>query len=628
MTSSWRYPRSVNLAAIILLGVSSLSACGDGSGSITDPESPPANPPDGGGGGSGSVNNAPTIAGTPPASIEIGDNYSFQPEATDPDGDTLTFSIEAKPDWASFDSATGGLSGTPQVGDEGPYDDIVIEVSDGSATDSLDFAVAVTEPGGSGPANNPPNIAGTPPASIDVGVNYSFQPEASDLDGDTLTFSIQAKPSWASFDTGTGALSGTPQDGDEGPYEFISILVSDGSAFDSLDFDITVNEADGGGGGGSGSGNNAPTVSGTPPAAITVGENYSFQPAASDPDGDALTFSIEAKPSWASFNSASGALSGTPDAGDEGPYDGISIVASDGSATDSLDFAITVNPAGGGGSGSDNSAPTISGTPPAAITVGENYSFQPAASDPEGDDLTFSIQAKPSWASFDSATGALSGTPEGSDEDLYDDISIVVSDGSATDSLDFAITVNPVGGGGSANDAPTITGTPPASVKVGDNYSFQPAASDPDGDALTFSIQAKPSWASFNAATGALSGTPQAGDEGPYDDISIVVSDGSATDSLDFAVTVNQVALGSADISWAPPTRNSDGSTLTDLTAYKIYYGTTRGNYTEEIQIDNPGLTTYVLDNLSPDTYYFVATAINSKGVESDFSGVLVKVVD
>ena len=180
----------------------------------------------------------------------------------------------------------------------------------------------------------------------------------------------------------------------------------------------------------------------------------------------------------------------------------------------------------------------------------------------------------------------------------------------------------------SENRAPTITGTPPTSVKVGDAYSFQPDASDPDGDTLTFSIQSKPLWASFDSATGTLSGTPQAGDEGTYDDISIVVTDGSSNDSMNFAITVNLVALGSVEISWTAPTMNTDGSALTDLTAYKIYYGTTQGNYDEEIGIDNLGLTTYIVENLSPDTYYFVATAINSSGVESDHSGVFVEVVD
>src|SRR5690606_25379922 len=66
-------------------------------------------------------------------------------------------------------------------------------------------------------ANQPPEISGDPPASVLAGEAYSFQPEASDPDGDAVGFSIRGKPSWASFDTLTGRLSGTPDGSDVGP---------------------------------------------------------------------------------------------------------------------------------------------------------------------------------------------------------------------------------------------------------------------------------------------------------------------------------------------------------------------------------------------------------------------------
>lgn len=174
----------------------------------------------------------------------------------------------------------------------------------------------------------------------------------------------------------------------------------------------------------------------------------------------------------------------------------------------------------------------------------------------------------------------------------------------------------------SGNSPPVISGNPPPSVVVGNTYSFTPSASDPDGDAISFSIQGKPAWASFDSGTGKLSGTPQAGDEGPYDGISIAASDGSSSDSLDFTINVTQGGDGSITLSWQAPTMNTDGSALTDLAGYKIYYGLAPGDYTEEIRIDNPGLTTYLVENLSPDTWYFTATAVNTANIESDFSGV------
>ena len=70
-------------------------------------------------------------------------------------------------------------------------------------------------------------------------------------------------------------------------------------------------------------------------------------------------------------------------------------------------------------------------------------------------------------------------------------------------------------------------------------------------------------------------------------------------------------------INWQPPTENTDGSALTNLSGYNIHYGTQSGNYTQTISVSNPGLATYVVDNLSPGTYYFAVAAVNSSGTES-----------
>lgn len=90
----------------------------------------------------------------------------------------------------------------------------------------------------------------------------------------------------------------------------------------------------------------------------------------------------------------------------------------------------------------------------------------------------------------------------------------------------------------------------------------------------------------------------------------------------------NPVFPGSVTLAWQPPTENADGSPLTDLSGYTIYVGTEPNSYSfREIRLDNPGLTTYVVDNLGPGTYYFAATAFNSSGVESSFSGEVAKTV-
>jgi len=183
------------------------------------------------------------------------------------------------------------------------------------------------------------------------------------------------------------------------------------------------------------------------------------------------------------------------------------------------------------------------------------------------------------------------------------------------------------GGGGGSNDpdppaatnrAPTISGTPTATIVEGEFYEFMPSASDPDGDALEFSISRKPAWASFNRDTGRLSGTPGADDVGNFTNIVITVSDGNATDSLGgFDITVDAIALGTATLSWNPPTENTDGTTLTDLAGYRIYYGRSENQLNRTIVINNPGLTRYVVENLAQANWYFSMTSVNTDGVES-----------
>ncbi len=272
-----------------------------------------------------------------------------------------------------------------------------------------------------------------------------------------------------------------------------------------------------------------------------------------------------------------------------------------------------------------NTAPQISGTAPTNVDVGEPYSFTPSASDADGDSLSFSISNQPTWTSFDTATGRLSGTPSLADAGTDPDIVISVSDGTDTASLPaFSITVNTT----DTNSSPTISGTPASSVTEGQPYSFTPTASDADGDTLTFSISGQPPWASFNSSNGRLSGTPTAGDVGTYSNIVILVSDGQASASLAaFSITVEAISLGSATLSWTAPTQNEDGTPLTDLAGYRLYWGTTPGSFTDSVEIDNPSVTTYLVENLAPGTYEFVATAYNSAGVESRYSGTATRVI-
>lgn len=187
-------------------------------------------------------------------------------------------------------------------------------------------------------------------------------------------------------------------------------------------------------------------------------------------------------------------------------------------------------------------------------------------------------------------------------------------------------------GGGSAapagNRAPTIAGVPAATLAAGVRYSFTPTAADADGEFLAFSIANMPPWATFAPSTGALRGTPAAADIGKYSNVTISVTDGTHTVSLPpFSVEVLATATGSITLSWYPPTEREDGSPLDRLGGYKFYWGTSQGDYPNFVSIAHSGIASYVIDNLTPGTYYLVATAFDAAGLESDFSNVISQVV-
>lgn len=82
-----------------------------------------------------------------------------------------------------------------------------------------------------------------------------------------------------------------------------------------------------------------------------------------------------------------------------------------------------------------------------------------------------------------------------------------------------------------------------------------------------------------------------------------------------------------ARLSWTPPTRNTDGSTLANLAGYRIHYGTSATALVQSIQVANASATSYTVANLSPGTYYFAVRAYSNAGTESDLSNAVSKVV-
>jgi len=181
---------------------------------------------------------------------------------------------------------------------------------------------------------------------------------------------------------------------------------------------------------------------------------------------------------------------------------------------------------------------------------------------------------------------------------------------------------------GSTNVAPKISGTAPSKGTLNTSYSFAPTASDADGDQLSFQVQNKPTWATFNTVTGQLSGKPTAA--GTFSNIVISASDGKASAALPaFTITVDQsgAVTSVATLTWIAPTENVDGTSLTDLSGFVISYGRSRNALDKSVRITNPSIDNFTLDQLAAGTYYFAIKAVNTSGVESDLSAIVTKTI-
>jgi len=201
------------------------------------------------------VNDAPVITSTAPTSGAQSQLYTYQATATDAEGDSLSWSLSNEPAGMTVEAATGLVSWTPDFGVV-TSGTVVLSVADGNGgSDSESFTVTVSV------TNRAPDITSTASDTAEEGVQYSYQAEATDADGDTLTWSLTVSPADMTVDAASGLVTWTPGAGLTSPVD-VTLEVSDGNGgSDSEMFTITVTPAgdddddddddDGGGGGGS-----------------------------------------------------------------------------------------------------------------------------------------------------------------------------------------------------------------------------------------------------------------------------------------------------------------------------------------------------------------------------------------
>ena len=263
------------------------------------------------------MHTTPTISGNPDNSVDQGKLYTFTPTATN----ALRFEIVNRPTWANFDSATGTLSGIPGAVDaEITTSTIVITAVNGNYRVSMIpfsirvFAVHIT-----------PTISGNPDNSVDQGKLYTFTPTATDA----LGFEIVNRPTWANFDSATGTLSGIPGavDAEITTSNIVITAINGNYRVSMVPFFVRVY--------------GQPTFTNSPGGSVNEGFTYAYSPTVPHTS----SFSIINKPAWATFNTTTGLLSGTPGMLDVGTTSNIFIFAYNGGLQAALPaFSITVVP--------------------------------------------------------------------------------------------------------------------------------------------------------------------------------------------------------------------------------------------------------------------------------------------
>ncbi|HEV3005032.1 MAG TPA: putative Ig domain-containing protein, partial [Pirellulales bacterium] len=455
---------------------------------------------------------APAITSAASVTFTAGTEGTFTVTASGTPTPTLS-ETGALPAGVTFDAATGVLSGTASSGTGRTYP-ITFQASNGAGNITQSFVLTVDEAASITSANG---VAFTP------GTQGSFVVTAGGFPVPTLSESGPL-PGGVTFEAATDSLSGTPTPGTDGNYA-ISFSAHNGIGSDATqNFTLAVDEA--------------PVFTSANAATFTVGFSSSFAVTASGFPAPAIGES-GALPNGVTFDSATGTLSGTPGQGTGGTY-AISFSAANGfGSAASQSFTLTVDQAPAVNSA--NSADFVASLPGSFTVTTTGF---PAPSLSESGTL-------PGGVTFDAATGTLSGTPDPGTVGTYD-ITFTATNGIGSDAAQaFTLTV-------AQPQAPNFTSPSSDTFTVGVAGTLTVAATGTPPPSLSESGPL-PSGVTFDAATGALAGTPGPGTSGTYA-IQFTAANGVGSNCVqDFTLTVDQ-APSISSVNAATFTAGSQGS--------------------------------------------------------------------
>lgn len=260
-------------------------------------------------------------------------------------------------------------------------------------------------------------------------------------------------------------------------------------------------------------GNETPAIDSSPPHEAGVGRPYRYDVVASDRDGDPLKYDIIQAPTGLTIDPVTGEVLWTPSTEQIGTHQ-VDLRAQDdwGGSTRQV-FQIDVSET------IANRPPIIQSSPVTQIATDDTYHYFVAATDPDGDDVQFTLVDAPAGMTIDSVTGEIQWA---STNDGVHAVSLEVFDGESVSSQSFVLTV----GDTSVNpSSPLILSTPTLIAAVGQTYIYVPFAQDQDGDALTFSALTSPTGLTIDSDSGTMEWSPTS-DQIGFHTLTLRVDDG------------------------------------------------------------------------------------------------------
>lgn len=467
------------------------------------------------------LDRTPVLDPIGPQTVNENEALAITMNATDADGGDLMYYTIDLPDGATFNEETGVFNWTPGFNQAGVYP-VEFHVDDGygapdpgerqnSGHDSEVVQITVNN------INRDPVLNAVGNQTVDENAELSVQLVASDEDAEVLTYSIVNQPAGSDFNTNTGLFTWTPSYAQSGIYP-VTFGVTDGISPKTEDITITVNNV-----------NRAPVLAAVGNRATSEGIQVTVQLSGTDDDGDLLTYSIVNQPAGSSFDSNTGLFTWTPDPEQGNLNDtnyNLTFGVSDVAASVTEDVVISV--------GNVDRPPELAALGDQTVDENTALNFNVSANDPDAQAVTLSAANLPAGATFNTETGAFSWTPTYEQAGVYENITFTATSGdpSLTDTTTISITVNNV------NRVPVLEAVGDKSTNVGVELQIQLAASDADGEALTYSFDGdNVAGASINGETGLFTWTPTVEQIGSHS-VTFSANDGADSGSETITITV------------------------------------------------------------------------------------------